>query len=165
MTTRTFHCFLPILAAMGVAALCMTISPGVNAAEVQVGRYSTLPAMPTVAQADLLATTVSVSFPVRIVTVGEAVQYLLQRSGYRLSAGDVMAPETADLLTLPLPAVHRQLGPITLAQAMETLAGPAFRLIHDPVHRLVSFELCTSAGRVMQQTDSSLKTEVPRDGE
>lgn len=150
---------------MGVAALCMTISPGVNAAEVQVGRYSTLPAMPTVAQADLLATTVSVSFPVRIVTVGEAVQYLLQRSGYRLSAGDVMAPETADLLTLPLPAVHRQLGPITLAQAMETLAGPAFRLIHDPVHRLVSFELCTSAGRVMQQTDSSLKTEVPRDGE
>jgi len=48
---------------------------------------------------------------------------------------------------------------------METLAGPAFRLIHDPVHRLVSFELCTSAGRVMQKTDSSLKTEVTRDGE
>lgn len=165
MTTRPFHCFLPILAAMDVAALCMTISPGVNAAEVQVGRYSTLPAMPTVAQADLLATTVSVSFPVRIVKVGEAVQYLLQRSGYRLAAAPVIEPETADLLTLPLPAVHRHLGPITLTQALETLVGPAFRLIHDPVHRLISFELCTSAERAMQPTNSSLKTEVPRDGE
>ena len=150
---------------MGVAAFGAAISPGVYAAEVQVGRYSTLPAMPTVAQADLLATIVSVSFPARIVTVGEAVQYLLQRSGYRLADGHVMAPETTDLLTLPLPAVHRHLGPITLTQAMETLVGPAFRVIHDPAHRLISFELCTSAGRVMQQTDSSLKTEVPRDGE
>lgn len=165
MTTRPFHCFLPTVATIGVVALCMTTSPGLNAAEVQVGRYSTLPAMPTVAQADLLATTVSVSFPARIITVGEAVQYLLQRSGYRLADGDVMAPETTDMLTLPLPAVHRHLGPITLTQAMETLVGPAFRLIHDPAHRLISFELCTSAGRVIQQTDSSLKTEVPRDGE
>ena len=165
MTTRPFHCFLPTLAAIGVAALYMTTSPGLNAAEVQVGRYSTLPAMPTVAQADLLATTITLSFPARIVTVGEAVQYLLQRSGYRLATAPVTTQETADLLTLPLPAVHRHLGPITLAQALETLVGPAFRLIHDPVHRLVSFELCTSAGRAMQQTDSSLKTEAPHDGE
>lgn len=165
MTTRPFHCFLPILAAIGMAGFGMAISPGVNAAEVQVGRYSTLPAMPTVAQADLLATTITVSFPARIVTVGEAVQYLLQRSGYRLATAPVIEPETADLLTLPLPAVHRHLGPITLPQALETLVGPAFRLIHDPVHRLISFELCTSAGRVMQPTNSSLKTEVPRDGE
>lgn len=165
MTTRPFHCFLPILAVMGVAAFGMAISPRLNAAEVQVGRYSTLPAMPTVAQADLLATTITVSFPVRIITVGEAVQYLLQRSGYRLATTPATTPETADLLTLPLPAVHRHLGPITLVQALETLVGPAFRLIHDPVHRLVSFELCTSAGRAMQQADSSLKTEAPRDGE
>ena len=150
---------------MGVAAFGMAISPGVNAAEVQVGRYSTLPAMPIIAQADLLATTITLSFPARIVTVGEAVQYLLQRSGYRLATAPVTTPETADLLTLPLPAVHRHLGPITLVQALETLVGPAFRLIHDPVHRLVSFELCTSAGRVMQQTESSSKTEVSRDGE
>lgn len=165
MTTRPFHCFLPILTAIGMAAFGMAINPGVNAAEVQVGRYSTLPAMPTVAQADLLATTITVSFPARIITVGEAVQYLLQRSGYRLATAPVIDPETADLLTLPLPAVHRHLGPITLTQALETLVGPAFRLIHDPVHRLISFELCTSAGRVMQPTNFSLKTEVPRDGE
>jgi len=165
MTTRSFHCFLPILTAMGVAAFGMAISPGVKAAEVQVGRYSTLPAMPTVAQADLLATTITLSVPERIVTVGEAVQYLLQRSGYRLATAPVIAPETADLLTLPLPAVHRHLGPITLAQALETLVGPAFRLVHDPVHRLISFELCTSAGWVIQPINSSLKTEGPQDGE
>lgn len=161
MKRSIFHPTHPVAA----TAICLVASVNLQANDVQVGRYSLLAATPTEAQANLLATTITVSFPARIVTVGEAVQYLLQRSGYRLAAGDVVAPETADLLTLTLPAVHRQLGPITLTQAMETLVGPAFRLIHDPVHRLISFELCTSTGRVMPQADSSLKTETPRDGE
>ncbi len=165
MKTRTFDVLRPLLAALGIAAACMAISPRLNAAEVQVGRYSTLPAMPSVAQADLLAATITVVFPARIYTVGDAVQYLLQRSGYRLAAEDVMGSESADLLALPLPAVHRHLGPITLAQALETLAGPAFRLIHDPVHRFISFELCASTGRATQQPDSSSTTEAPHDGE
>lgn len=163
MTTRPFDHLRPQLATMGLAALCLTLSFQLHAAEVQVGRYSTLPAMPTTAQADLLAATVTVTFPARIVTVGEAVQYLLQRSGYRLAAGPVTAPETANLLALPLPAVHRSLGPVTLTQALETLVGPAFRLVRDPVHRLVSFELCTAAGYVTQQA-RSMKPEGQQDG-
>ncbi len=161
MKTHRSDDFRPLLASAISLAICMCISPRLNAAEIQVGRYSSLPAMPTAAQVDLLVTTVTVSFPARIYTVGEAVKYLLQRSGYRLPAGEVMAPETADLLVLPLPAVHRSLGPITLIQALETLAGPAFHLIHDPVHRLISFELCTSAVRITQQPGSSLKSEGP----
>ncbi|MEW5756465.1 MAG: pili assembly chaperone [Pseudomonadota bacterium] len=164
MKTRTFDVRRPLLAALGIAAACMAITRS-NAAEVQVGRYSTLPAMPSVAQADLLAATITVVFPARVHTVGEAVQYVLQRSGYRLAAEEVMGSESADLLALPLPAVHRHLGPVTLAQALETLVGPAFRLIHDPVHRLISFELCVSTGRATQQLDSSSTKEAPHDGE
>lgn len=166
MKRSIFHPTHPVAAtAICLAGICLVGSVNLQANDVQVGRYSLLSATPTEAQANLLATTITVSFPERIMTVGEAVLYLLQRSGYRLVTAPATGPDTADLLTLPLPAVHRHLGPVTLTQALETLVGPAFRLIHDPVHRLVSFELCTLAGRTMQQADSSLKTEAPRDGE
>jgi type IV pili sensor histidine kinase/response regulator len=163
MNRSTYDDFRPLLTRVMALAIFTSITPQLNAAEVQVGRYSSLPAMPTVAQADLLATTITVSFPARIQTVGEAVNYLLQRSGYRMA--DAVAPETMQLLELPLPAVHRSLGPITLTQALQTLAGPAFLLIHDPVHRLISFELCRSARHVTYQTDSSINIEGPHDGE
>lgn len=160
-----FHPTHPVAAtAICLAGICFVASVNLQAKDVQVGRYSLLAATPTEAQANLLATTITVSFPARIVTVGEAVQYLLQRSGYRLVTGPATGPDTADLLTLPLPAVHRHLGPITLTQALETLVGPAFRLIHDPVHRLVSFELCSATGRVTQQA-SSMKPEDRQNGE
>jgi type IV pili sensor histidine kinase/response regulator len=101
--------------------------------------------MPTAAQVDLLATIIIVTFPARIQTVGEAVNYVLQRSGYRLAPLLARAPEAEGLLALKLPAVHRNLGPVTLGQALETLAGKPFHLVRDPVRRLISFELHPSA--------------------
>ena len=101
-------------------------------------------AVPTEAQADLLATTLTIRFPERIRTLGEAVRYLLQRSGYRLAKVQSIGPDTVTLFALPLPAVHRNLGPMTLRDALETLAGPAFNLVQDPVHRLVTFERCST---------------------
>jgi len=164
MKTCTFDDFRPVLAIVALA-VCVTVSPRSHADELQVGRYSTLPALPTAAQADLLVATVTISFPARIYTVGEAVKYLLQRSGYRLANEQVLPHETADLLALPLPAVQRNLGPVMLEQALETLAGPSFHLINDPVHRLISFELCPAAGRLMHQAADKTKMEASQDGE
>ena len=141
-TTRIIRA---LVATMGVALIGPCISSSPQAAEVQVGRYSTLPAMPTAAQVDLLATIIIVTFPARIQTVGEAVNYVLQRSGYRLAPLLARAPEAEGLLALKLPAVHRNLGPVTLRQALETLAGKPFHLVRDPVRRLISFELNPSA--------------------
>jgi len=160
---RNYRPFLVFVFA--VAGACVSISPQLHASEVQVGRYSTLRALPTAAQADLLSTTITVRFPERIQTVGEAARYLLQRSGYRLADDHVANSVTADLLGLPLPAVHRNLGPIMLRQALETLVGPVFRLVQDPVHRLISFELCTSVKRATHEPGSSLITENSQDGE
>ena len=142
----------------------MTISPQLLAGEVQVGRYSALRALPTVAQVDLLSATITARFPERIQTVGEAVRYLLQRSGYRLADYPVANSVTADLLELPLPAVHRNLGPITLQQALETLIGPVYRLVQDPVHRLIAFELCLPVPGAGYEQDFSSKIEDLKDG-
>lgn len=158
--------YRPVLVfVFGVVGAYVTISPQLYASEVQVGRYSTLLAQPTAAQADLLSTTITVRFPERIQTLGEAVRYLLQRSGYRLADDHVANSVTADLLGLTLPAVHRILGPIMLRQALETLVGPVFRLVQDPMHRLISFELCTLVRTATHEPGSSLKTEDPQDGE
>jgi len=112
------------------------------APEVQVGRYATIRAVPTVEQADLLAAQVMLRLPTSMATVGQAVEHLLQSSGYRLAPQDTAEPSRTTLLNLPLPEPHRVLGPMPLKTALETLVGPAFRLVEDPVHRLVSFERC-----------------------
>ena len=93
----------------------------------------------------LLSAIVRVEFPGSVTRVGQAVEHLLQPSGYRLSPQQAAEPTRQSLLNLPLPEPHRMLGPMPLKTALETLAGPAFRLVEDPVHRLVSFERCAPA--------------------
>jgi len=129
-----------------LAVLALVSSSVASAAELQVGRYATVPASPTQAQIQLLSAIVDVAFPTPVVTVGQAVHYLLQPSGYWLSPQVTSEPIREMLLGLPLPEPHRALGPMPLQTALETLAGPAFRLVEDPVHRLVSFERCEARG-------------------
>ena len=150
--------------AICLTGACAAIAPQLQASEIQVGRYSMLSATPTRAQADLLATTITIQFPGRVITIGEAIHYLLQRSGFRLADPVAMSAETMAMLALPLPAVHRSLGPITLRQVLETLVGPVFRLVQDPVHRLVSFELCTPDRLTAQSIDDHALMEVSHYG-
>ena len=123
-------------------ACLIMVSSQLQASEVQVGRYTLRSAIPAEAQADLMSAIVTIRFSDRIQTIGAAARYLLRDSGYQLASPIALDPETKALFRLPLPAVHRNLGPLTLRQALETLAGPTFRLVQDPVHRLISFELC-----------------------
>ena len=154
----------PVLAlSMVLAGTSVTVRSTAYASDVQVGRYSLLSAEPTEAQTDLLGTTVTVHFPVQIQTVGEAVGHLLQRSGYRLADTAALAPETLDLFALPLPSVHRQLGPMPLRRALKTLAGPTFHLVQDPVHRLIAFERCSFDWRVARDTGPRALSKVSSD--
>ena len=125
-----------------IVSLTLVNSPQAQVSEVQVGRYSMYAATPTEAQKDLLAAIIKIQFPEKVQTVGEAVRHLLQGSGYRLARAEVIGKDTFDLFALPLPDTHRSLGPMPLKTALETLAGPAFRLVEDPVHRLLTFERC-----------------------
>lgn len=108
---------------------------------VRVGRYSTIAPVPTPAQTDPLQAPIEVRFPEAVLSVGDAFGHLLRGSGYQLAPAYASDPLQATLLAHPLPASHRMIGPLTLERALTTLAGPAFRLVIDPVHRLVSFEV------------------------
>lgn len=112
-----------------------------NLSEVPVGRYSVLTPLATPEQADILQTVVNVQFPQKVTTVGEALDYLLLRSGYRLAETRSMDPGMRILLSKPLPEVHRTLGPITIEEALKTLAGHVYRLVVDPLNRLIAFDV------------------------
>ena len=154
-----------LVVAICAVGICSVASMNLQAKDLQVGRYSLFAATPTQAQAELLATTMTIRFPNRIQGIGEAVRYLLQRSGYRLANIEAIGPDTAALFALPLPAVHRSLGPMRLRDALETLAGPAFHLVQDPVHRLVTFERCTGQQITARDIGPNIELEVVQDGD
>lgn len=120
---------LLVLGALGTTARAETQS------------YAVINPTATADQRDLLAVVVSLKFPPNVTTVGQALTALLERSGYRLAYGDNTDPQLATLMHLPLPQVHRSLGPIRLRDALQALAGSAWILVEDPVNRLVSFDL------------------------
>ncbi|MES9830129.1 MAG: hypothetical protein ABW201_17865 [Candidatus Thiodiazotropha sp.] len=140
--TRPRSRYRKIILSLGFVA---SINPlWLEAQELRVGRYTTQQTTPTLEQADLLSAMVKVRFPETVTQVGQAMEYLLESSGYRLVPQAMAEVSRAWLLVLPLPGPHRNLGPVPLRTALETLAGPAYRLVEDPVHRLVTFERCDS---------------------
>jgi type IV pili sensor histidine kinase/response regulator len=63
-----------------------------------------------------------------------AINHVLSRTGYRLCS------PPPGFVSLPLPASHLNLGPMTLAAALQTLAGPAWTLTVEQEERLICFE-------------------------
>lgn len=137
----------PLLCMASFLALFLVLIFGtfefVNA-DTQVGRYITVSDEPTAEQRDLLRVSVQFEFPAKVDTVGAALSSLLSTQGLQLGTtqSDEHRQLLARLLTQRLPAVHRNLGPMSLKDALETLAGPSWSLVYDPLNRLVSFDIC-----------------------
>lgn len=143
MTSNSFH---NVSTAVYIAFVILFValllsSVDAYADEVQIGRYTSMKPIATQQQSDVLSVVVKINFNTHITTVGEALNHLLLRSGYQLASKEASDPYMPVLLSRPLPEVHRLLGPITLSNALSTLAGPAWDLVVDPVNRLVSFDL------------------------
>lgn len=108
------------------------------AAAVSVSRYAVMRDAPA-AQQDLLQQAKSVHFSSSINTVGDAVRGWLQGSGYRLVPLNTLQTSAKTLLSLPLPAVHRELSAMPLLSGLQVLIGQGFQVVVDPAHRYVSF--------------------------
>ena len=90
-------------------------------------------------QTDLLAAVIDIDFPDEVKRVGQAVASALNGSGYRLA--ESRRDRCQDrLFELPLPSVHRTLGPLSVRQALAVLAGPGWALRTDQIKRTVWFE-------------------------
>lgn len=104
---------------------------------VRYARYTLVEVRPDAVQQDLLEQIIDIALSRAIeTTVGDALRFVLARTGYQLCETD---SDTNVLFALPLPAVHRQLGPMTLRDALQTLAGHAWTVDIDSVARRVCF--------------------------
>tara|TARA_R100000005_G_scaffold96633_1_gene85348 strand:- start:3041 stop:3487 length:447 start_codon:yes stop_codon:yes gene_type:complete len=130
------------IALAGLTAILLLQGAQVSAQTWVVDRYTVLAATPTTEQQDLLGGMARIRFPDDVRTVGEAVAYALSGSGYRLASAQESDTDRNTLMQLLLPDAHRTLGPTPLRLTLQALAGPAWRLLEDPVHRLVAFERC-----------------------
>jgi len=102
----------------------------------RVNRYSlhTLAAEPS--QVDLLSAVIDTRFPARVETVGMALDYLLYRSGYR----HIATQDILHTLELPLPEAHRNIGPLDVRSAVETIVGQPWQLQENSRRRVLWFQ-------------------------
>jgi conjugative transfer region protein (TIGR03748 family) len=118
-----------------------TVNISCASSATQVGRYMTSVVKPNHGQMNLLSQTIKVRFPLNTQTVGDAMNYLLNFSGYSLIASTKMSEPLRTTISKPLPVVDRELGPVSLRDGLTTLVGPAFYLVEDPINRTVDFRL------------------------
>ena len=108
----------------------------------QINRYATVENKPLSAQINLLLAVQQVHFSQDIKTVGEAMDYWLSYSGFRFAPTDKQPSSLQAVMHQPLPQIDRNLGPLTVKDGLEVLAGQqVFTLVHDPLLREVNFKL------------------------
>ncbi len=107
---------------------------------VRYGRYTLVSTLPDSGQRDLMAQIIDVSIPANMhPNVRDAMQYVVDRSGYTLCSADT--GHVNILYTRPLPAAQYKLGPMTLRNTLQVLAGPAWQVKVDEVNRQVCYVL------------------------
>ena len=103
---------------------------------VRYGRYTLVELSPLSGQEDLMQQIVDVTIPPTLAaTLGDALRYVLLRSGFTLCDSQ----QIRILNTLPLPAADEHLGPLTLETALRILVGPAWKLKVNEMTRRVCF--------------------------
>lgn len=107
---------------------------------VRYGRYTLASTLPKEDQRDLLAQIIDLNVPATMhPSVGDAMQYVLDRSGYALCSSDTN--QVNSLYSLPLPASQYRLGPMTLRDTLQVLAGHAWQVNVDEVNRRICYDI------------------------
>jgi len=115
----------------------------IHAAHVtQINRYATVANKPLVAQLNPLLAVQQIHFPHEIKTVGEAIEWWLHYSGFALASKEKQPLSLQVVMHQPLPQIHRNLGPLTVKEGLEILAGyQVFVVVENPIMRQVNFKL------------------------
>ena len=100
---------------------------------IRLARYTLQSATAEAGQLDLLAALIETEFPPHIETAGDAIDYVLLRSGHRR----IETPDARKAMDLPLPRAHRKIGPLDLRSAIQTLAGQPWHLHEDAIQRVI----------------------------
>lgn len=122
--------------------------------EIVLSRYTTQVQAPDAGDMNPLAVVANIRFPRgEVNTVGDAIRYLLLRTGYALAEPAQLDPSVKDILVRPLPESHRQLGIYRVESMLQMLMGEAFGLHVDHLHRAVSYSPKTAPQSIPAETE------------
>ena len=108
----------------------------------QINRYATVENKPLRAQVNPLLAVQQIHFPQSVQTIGQAMNYWLQYSGFSLAKVDKQSASLQAIMQQRLPQIDRNLGPLTIKDGLEVLAGQeVFTLTQNPLLREVNFKL------------------------
>jgi conjugative transfer region protein (TIGR03748 family) len=108
----------------------------------QINRYATVANKPLAAQINPLLAVQQIHFPQEVKTVGEAIEWWLHYSGFALVSKDNRPDSLQTVMNQTLPQIHRNLGPLTVKEGLEVLAGQqVFVLVENALLRQVNFKL------------------------
>lgn len=108
----------------------------------QINRYATVANKPLSSQVNPLLTVQQFHFPHEVSTVGDAITYWLQYSGFKLADESRLLPVFKTLMKQPLPQVDRNFGPLTIQDGLCVLVGQKeFTLVQNSLTRTVNFKL------------------------
>ena len=97
--------------------------------ERRAGRYLIVKTGPDTAEAEPLRAIKLIQIPSHINDVYGALEHLLRETGYTINPQSSEAKQIFSSLSLP--AVHREMGPMTINEALHTLIGPTWSLTID----------------------------------
>ncbi|WP_049722396.1 PFGI-1 class ICE element type IV pilus protein PilL2 [Gilvimarinus polysaccharolyticus] len=133
-------------------ALTLSVSTGwagQDPVTIKTDRYTLALMEPTRTSVNPLQTVVTAAFATNIITIGEAVDEVLDGTGYRVRRN---ADQThrgiyldSILLNQPLPAAHRELGPLPLIEILQVIAGSSWTVKGSDLSRTVTFSLNDAA--------------------
>ncbi|EGQ9284441.1 hypothetical protein F7U66_01040 [Vibrio parahaemolyticus] len=129
---------------IGIGLVALLMSSVVGAADVQmekrVSGYTKVLVDTRVEQKDPLNKVVTFSFPGGIQNVGQAVNFTLESTGYRVADLDELDPAVLRLFTMRLPEVNYRFDHASVRQVLDVLVGDDYRVAVDGVARTVSVE-------------------------
>ena len=131
--------------------------------QVQVGRYTTQSAQPTAELAEPLSVNAQLNFPRQTVsTVGQALDYTLIRTGYRMVDPMALSDQARSFLNLPLPESQRRMGPYSVRTILQILLSQTWTLNTDAISRQVWFELAGTATAASAPTVARTVIQEPK---
>lgn len=119
------------------------VSTSCYAEYTQVSRYLEIKSSPLKEQINPLDSVVSVQFPVMIISVKDAIDYLLDDTGYQVVHEQLWTKPMAIIMSAKISHTQRNLSdtPLKIIDVIDLLVGEAFYVVRDPIRRKISFIL------------------------
>ena len=89
-------------------------------------------------QQRLLEQPIMIKIPETVKTVGGALRFVLENTGYALAPEINQSPECKYLYGLSVPRPHRSFDGVPLIEVIKAFGGSAYKPVIDDTHRLVA---------------------------